>query len=397
MYLNHGVKTALVGAGILLLIFFWVPVRHSGAASDVEPSLISATRDPPGHRHLCTDRIAVSSLLSPFLNNHLGISVLRLALVVGSRSQPPPRWPHRATRASTNVAAMSTSMTPIAAVVTSFNPPANLLDALAATLPQVELLVLVNDSPDADDTVLQQAKELGAIIVEHPENLGVAAALNTGIAAVRERLPETAAVVTCDQDSRLPPGYVVALSAAWQAAVEARVPVGMIAPHAAGNIRRLPGIRHVRGVTIGGEPIQSGLMIPTTTLDTLAGFDEALFIDGVDSDFYLRALDAGLVSVVAPVAIAHQLGRTVQARLGPIRRMVTVAADYRYYYRVRNLFVVGRRNFRKHPRWVIHAFIKELRHQLITGLLVSGRRRRLAFTVRGIRDGLGAKTGRLAA
>lgn len=286
----------------------------------------------------------------------------------------------------------------VAAVVTAYRTTAELLPALESLLAQVERVVIVNDAPgrSEEDQVLPQAAKLGAIVIDHGRNRGIAAALNTGIQALRSQQPELAAVLTCDQDSLLPTGYVETLVASWRQAAAAGVQVGMVAPAGAGNIRRLPGTQGHDEVLIGGEPIQSGLLIPVATLDAVGEFDESLFIDGVDSDFYLRALDAGLVPVVAPARIAHQLGRTVQVQIGPLRTALTVAADYRYYYRVRNLISLGTKNLRRHPGWVLRAWGKELRHQLITTALAPGRRARVRMSLRGLRDGVRRRGGALA-
>lgn len=284
----------------------------------------------------------------------------------------------------------------VGAVVTAFRPTAELLDAIASMSGQTDCVVVVDDtgSPDASG-VLTRLADAGVVVVAHPANLGIAAALNSGIAALREELPSLTDVLTCDQDSRLPSGYVAALEQTRRQAVAAGIPVGMVAPAAAGNIARLPGTSGGDEVQVGGEPIQSGLLIMRETLEAVGGFDESLFIDGVDSDFYLRALDAGLVPVVARVGIDHQLGRTVRVRLGPLRPVLTVAADYRYYYRVRNLILVGQRHFRRHPAWVLRAFGKEIRHQIVTGLLAPGRRSRWRMAVRGLRGGIRGRSGRM--
>lgn len=291
------------------------------------------------------------------------------------------------------------AVVPVGAVVTAFRPTSELLDALAVLRHQVDLVVVVDDAGGPASPVLERAASDGVVVIRHRTNRGIAAALNTGIAELRGRLPELAAVLTCDQDSQLPAGYVAELRATWLRASRAGIAVGMVAPKGAGNIRRLPGTAARDGgsaeVRIGGEPIQSGLLIPSATLEAVGEFDESLFIDSVDSDFYLRAVDAGLVPVVASVSIGHQLGRTTPARLGPLRINVTVAADYRYYYRMRNLVEMARRHGRRHPGWVLRAFGKELRHLAITTLLVPGRRRRVANTARGLRDGARGRLGRI--
>lgn len=285
----------------------------------------------------------------------------------------------------------------IAAVVTAYHPDEDLLVGLAALRNQVDRVVIVNDAPgsSADDPILKRLAGEDLEIIDHGRNRGIAAALNTGIARLRTGNNELTAVLTCDQDSVLPAGYLENLQATWRRGLAAGVPVGLISPSSAGNIGRLPGARAGEAVVIGGEPIQSGMLIPAATLATVGQFDESLFIDGVDSDYYLRCLDAGLAAIVARVAIEHQLGRTVSVRLGPWRPQLTVAGDHRYYYRVRNLIVLARRHARRHPGWVLRALTKELRHQLITMALVPGRSKRGRMSVRGLRDGIANRTGRL--
>lgn len=289
----------------------------------------------------------------------------------------------------------------VGAVITAFDADRTLLTSIDSLNGQVDLVVVVNDSPHLggkdDQAVLIAAEQRGAVVVDQPANLGIAAALNAGLARLDAQLPGWDAVLTCDQDSVLPPGYVDVLLETWRQGLARGIRVGMVAPSAAGNIGRLPGTAGAGtrdGVRIGGEPIQSGLLIPRATWRRVGDFDEGLFIDGVDSDFWLRTQDAGAHAVVAPIAIEHQLGRSVPVRLGPLRLDLTVAADHRYYYRVRNLVLVGKRHLRRHPGWVLRAWSKELRHEAITGLLVPGRRARTGQALLGLVDGLKGIRGR---
>ncbi|VEG29908.1 glycosyltransferase [Actinomyces howellii] len=282
----------------------------------------------------------------------------------------------------------------VGAVVTAFAPGPGLVGAVEALAAQVEQVVVVDDGPErateATRAVLADCRAHGAQVVVHDRNRGIAAALNEG---AQHLDPACQAVLTVDQDSLLPPGYVAAQVEAYAAARAAGVPAGMVGPRAAGNIRRLPGTDGQDPVVVGGEPIQSGLLVTRALWRELGGFAEDLFIDGVDSDFYLRALDAGAVPVVAPVEIEHQLGTTVRAGLGPWRLPITVAAEFRYYYQVRNLVTLVRRHGRRHPRWCLRAVGKQARHLAIVTALAPGRRGRLARAARGLRDGLAGRGG----
>ena len=281
------------------------------------------------------------------------------------------------------------------AVITAFDPDASLLVSCRAVLGQVDVVVVVDDgSAEPDETLLAACGSMGALVVRHATNRGIGAALNTGLEAVRERLgADATAVLTLDQDSAVPDGYVRALLAAGRDATAAGVAVGMVGPAHAEGIRH--GAGRVEGTVVhGGEPIQSGLLVPVATFDAIGRFDESLFIDGVDTEFYLRARAHGLAVVVARgTTLAHRLGRERLVALGPVHLAVTYAADFRYYYIARNRVELVRRFGRRAPGWAFAAVVKDLRHLAITTTLVPGRWSRLRSTFAGFRDGVRGRTG----
>lgn len=287
----------------------------------------------------------------------------------------------------------------VAAVITAFDPGEGLADAVAGAVAQASPVIVVDDGSTAPESArsLDRAAELGAIVVRQGENRGIGAALNTGIETARGsdgRLPDY--VLTLDQDSTLPDGYVDELLASASAAARDGISVGMAAPGTVGSMRRGAGAAsRRRAYEIGGEPIQSGLLVPGPVLDLLEGFREDLFIDGVDSDFYLRARQARLACVVAPGAtLAHRLGRGHEVRLGGRDFEVTVASDFRYYYQGRNLVALARSYGTSAPGWTMGAVARQARHLGIVTVLVPGRGNRAREFARGVLDGLRGRSGR---
>lgn len=284
-----------------------------------------------------------------------------------------------------------------AAVITAYRPGPSLLAAVRSVLDQVEDVVVVDDGspttgfPDPD-VVLQQCTSLGARVVRHDVNRGIGAALNTGIRDARAADPLLTHVLTMDQDSELPPDCLTTLVAAERAASAAGVAVGMTSP---GNVATVRGSRSTGSEAFerGGEPIQSGLLLPVATLDAVGEFDESLVIDGVDSDFWLRSLDLGLHAVVAPgVSLLHQLGRPIVLASGRQLPFV-VASEFRYYYQWRNLIRLIRRHGRRHPGWAAGAVARATRHLAIACVLAAGRVGRLRATYDGLRAGLRGESG----
>jgi len=285
----------------------------------------------------------------------------------------------------------------VGAVITAFNPDHQLLEACRSVMHQVDATVVVDDGSGApNEAVLDMCRELGAVVSRHTTNRGIGAALNTGVRVARERLGGSGTyILTLDQDSLVPAGYVDALVAAERAATSAGQSVGMVGPERAQGIRSAAA-RSVGGILHSREPIQSGLLIPTATFDAIGVFADNLFIDGVDSEFFLRATTRGRSAIVARGAkLGHHLGRehvvSVGGRplaLGARRLGLVHAADYRYYYIARNRVILLRRYARTAPAWSISAVLRDLRHLAVTTAFVPGRWNRLSNTVVGLRDGL---------
>ena len=281
----------------------------------------------------------------------------------------------------------------VVAVIPAFGPPDAMPSLVEALTAQVDAVVIVHDGPTAAwrDTprILRDCADRGAEIITHDTNRGIAAALNTGVARAFSRQPAPGAVLTLDQDSHIWAGYVAALVAAWQVAQQAAVPVGLVAPqHVAG----LPDQSRGRSgdVLLGRDPIQSGTLLPDTTWEAVGPFDEPLVIDGVDTDYALRCLDAGLAVVVAAGArLGHSLGD--QVRVGPVQ--VTRSAPFRYYYLGRNRVALVRRHGRRHPGWAAGQVVGLAGHLALVLTLAPGRRERARAISRGVRDGLRGVTG----
>jgi rhamnosyltransferase len=275
----------------------------------------------------------------------------------------------------------------VAAVVTAYQPDSSLLTALRSASGQVAHVVVVDDGSTSAGKVLEECTALGAVVVRHKANRGIGAALNTGIREVRQTDPTLTHVLTLDQDSELPHGFMDALLAAERDARVAGAHVGMVSPGSVATV----GSRRTNGAAtfaLGGEPIQSGLLLPVTTLDVVGEFDESLVIDGVDTDYWLRSLDSGLEAVVAPgTTLEHRLGHPIVLPGGRSLPLV-VASEFRYFYQWRNLVRLLQRHARRHPRWAVGAVARALRHVVLVTVFAPGRARRLHLVAAGLHAGL---------
>lgn len=295
---------------------------------------------------------------------------------------------------------MRARLTRVVAVVPAFEPGEALVDLVKSVAPQAARVIVVDDGGAVESAeVLSRAAVAGAHVMRHDHNRGIAAALNT---SVREALSDVDvdAVLTLDQDSTVGAGFVEALTQAYAAAVAQGVAVGLVAPeHVAGlpdqarRSWRMKG-REAGSVLVGRDPIQSGTLVPVETARRVGPFDEALVIDGVDADFALRCLDAGLAVVIAPgIALGHRLGGRHEVRLMGRGVALTRSAPFRYYYLSRNRLVLARRHGRRHPRWAVEQLLGLGGHLGLVLTLLPDRRTRVREVGRGIRDAARGVTG----
>ena len=149
----------------------------------------------------------------------------------------------------------------------------------------------------AGSLVLESCADAGVTVIESPENSGIAHALNTGVC---EALRSGADIVlTLDQDTRIGDGYVDRAVAHLELARSVGI-VDAVASPSVINDDVAPFWFAEKGLTLAFEPIQSGLMIPRGVFDKVGLFDESLFIDCVETEFYLRARAHGVHALVVP-------------------------------------------------------------------------------------------------
>jgi rhamnosyltransferase len=141
--------------------------------------------------------------------------------------------------------------------------------------------------------------------------------------------------------------------------------------------------------------ISSGALFGRDALEALGLMDEALFIDHLDTEWFLRAEAAGWHSFgVCDAVMDHGLGeRTVRVWLGRWRYL-PVHQPFRYYYVYRNSVLLWRRSYPSR-RWKHTDMLRLAKMFVVFSLFTGQRLRNLGMMVRGIRDGLKGRTGSL--
>ena len=269
---------------------------------------------------------------------------------------------------------------------------------------QVQRLIIVdNGSADKTVTALRDyADRTGATLIANPRNAGIAAALNTGIAAAAAEGFDW--VLTMDQDSALQPGCVAALitkAAADVALVGSnrREAVAGAKPHRwVRPARRVVGFERARCEQLTDAGVT--LVISSGTLTNVAAYREAgplredFFIDMVDSEYCLRVHRLGYRIVVACAAhLDHRVGAKTPRPVGPVTLVPTHHSAVRRYYLFRNATVTLRAYGRSVPHWATYQVLALL--EVLAGIVLfeSGKMAKLRAAALGVWDGVRGRLG----
>lgn len=286
------------------------------------------------------------------------------------------------------------------AVIPTFRPDDGVLRGVESLRSQVEAVIIVDDgSPAGTAGILDSPPLAGIEIIRSSTNLGIAAALNTGIRRALERGADF--VLTVDQDTQLPGHYVADCVTAFRIA-SPETQLGIVCTDRVNGQPSIPERYTPEGLGIVREAIQSGFLISAECLTECGLFDERLFIDCVDTEYCLRIARSGYRIAVGPgTDISHSLGEQAPLRpFGITRRLPDGRPEtYQYHGPTRRYFIARNnvdlylRYARIRPRWVISAVKRELSPTVTT--IVSGPRRgrQLLATIVGAVHGLIRKRG----
>jgi rhamnosyltransferase len=300
----------------------------------------------------------------------------------------------------------------VCAIVVSYHPERDVLrGVLAAARPQVERLVVVDNgsSPETVQWLVDLARIQNFHVLPLGRNLGIASAHNAGIAWAREK--RSTHVLLLDQDSTPEQRMVEELLRADRELRCGGEKVSAVGPQyrdmSAGHASFFVRFGLFRFVRVYCEPgscaqripadflISSGSLISMDTLTAIGGMDEALFIDHVDTEWFLRARHRGYRAYgVCDAVMTHSLGSgTARMWLGRWRH-VARHSPLRHYYNFRNSLLLYRRPYAP-GLWVVGDVARLAGLLLFHGLYTPPRRQQLRMMLKGIADGVRGRVGPL--
>lgn len=292
------------------------------------------------------------------------------------------------------------------AVVITYQSEDDCAGLLAELARQCAGVIVVDNGSDAETAhkLAGLCARAGSTVrfIGLPENIGIAAAQNWGIA--QARAAGATHILLSDDDSLPPAGMVARLLEVVEAV------------HGAGAVGPLPqedrpGGDQLAYVDRGWSPkrataqeleaglvevaflIASGCLISCDALDAVGGMNEAMFIDHVDLEWGLRARAAGFGLYCVPdVVLKHSLGDE-SVQLPGRDQPVHVHSPIRNYYILRNTVALIRRDVMPW-RWRVRYSYWALKYVAFNAFMVDRLPERRTMLARGLRDGLSGRAGR---
>lgn len=270
---------------------------------------------------------------------------------------------------------------PTAAGIVTFNPDIERLKQnIDAIYPQVEHLIIADNASDNKEALLSLLADYENVtLLENETNRGIAAALNRIFKEAYER--KLSWVLTLDQDSVCPEHMIPDFFS-----TNPDSSVGILCPVI---VDRNTGI--LEGCSREEESIErcitSGALTNVAAWKKLRGFDEKMFIDGVDFEFCDRLLanDYKIIRI-RKVELIHELGKMTTHRfLGRTVRVQNHNATRKYYI-MRNRVYADRK---KHKRFYLFTdFCFLLKFTATILFFEKGKTKKIGAVLRGFLDGL---------
>ncbi len=301
--------------------------------------------------------------------------------------------------------------TQILAVIVTYNPAIEALTrSIEALSEQQTRAVLIDNGSKNIREIAELCESFDIVKLEAlGENKGLGAAHNVGIQLAREYACEY--VLLMDQDSIPLPGMVANLLAAHQAKSKSEQlsAVGVTYLNADNGaesffirfgwlkfIRSYCGSRDDDGCVRADFLISSGSLIHLDTLEKVGAMDETLFIDHVDTEWFLRARGKGYQAYgVCDAVMQHGLGEnTHRITLAGRQRNVPQHKPFRYYYIFRNSVLLYRRRYTS-GLWVWNDVQRLMMILIMFGFFKRPRRANLSMMLKGIGHGIRGISGPL--
>lgn len=275
----------------------------------------------------------------------------------------------------------------ISAGIVLFNPDINRLkENISAVIVQCTHIYLVDNGSNNTDEIkelLRQYNQSKIFILCNKENQGIAKALNQLTDAAQEDGIEW--ILTLDQDSVAPSNIVEEFEKYTN-----NLNVGMLCPVICDRNKGVV-VEAKDGYKEIDECITSGSLLNIKAWKKIGGFDENMFIDGVDFDICCRLRKNGYkILCIQSVVLLHELGRIEYHRLLFWKVLVKNHSAFRKFYIARNTVYLARK---EHTN-IIKAILQNVKLLLIVVFYEDDKWKKSKKILQGTIDGFKCEIAR---
>lgn len=263
-----------------------------------------------------------------------------------------------------------------------FNPDIRILEKSLTNLSDhdmIEQILLVDNCSDNITEIRELSSSFRKVLlVENPTNLGIASALNQ-ICHISFYEYNNGWVLTLDDDSIITENLIDRYLLVSQ---HCPSNISMITCRI--NDRNVGDVRENNGFETEDIDycITSGSMIKLDVWSKLGGFDDQLFIDGVDYDYCIRLKKDGYsILRLNDVSISHQIGNSKRIKFLGHNLLVLNHSENRLYYIARNYSYLGKKHNQK-TKWLGNV----LKRILLVLLFEKDKRTKMSSMLKGIKD-----------
>jgi len=297
----------------------------------------------------------------------------------------------------------------VAAIVVTYKPDLSMLHMLVSALTtQVDYILIVNNGP-ATDEICSSAGILSNVykVIVLGFNSGIAYAFNEGIKEAK--LLKVSFVMLFDQDSIPSDNMVSKLVKAWKELSCTGLQVAAVGP-VFQDLRSGRRSSFVRFAWFGFELIacetmpyiecdfliSSGSFYSMQVFDDIGCMDAKLFIDRVDTEWFLRARSLGYKAWgVCDAFMRHSIGDETKRIWYRRWRNVYLHRPFRYYYIFRNSTMLYKRGYAP-AIWISGDMVRLVQLIFFLVLFSNDRVQCLRMIFKGIVDGLNGRGGNLS-
>jgi rhamnosyltransferase len=271
-----------------------------------------------------------------------------------------------------------------AAGIVLYNPDTDRLKQnIDAVIHQVDYVILSDNGSSNTDEIdsLLDSYDKNVIIIFNHANLGIASALNIIFRKAGELGCDW--ILTLDDDSVCPDNMVSNYISFLESSSDR---AGIICP-----VIKDKNVGIIEGCTQPYEYIRrsitSGSFTSYAAWWDVHGFDEKLFIDGVDFDFSDRLITAGYKIIrLKNTELLHELGHMTSHRFLLWHVKVQNHPALRKYYIVRNRVYVSKKE--KQRLYALTSLLFTIKFSLTVILYEKDKKKKLSSIMKGYADGL---------